>query len=245
MKLISLNTWGGRAGEGFIDFFKKAFDIDIFILQEIYNNASEISAWNNNVKRELLKELKELLPDYNAYYAANIFNELGLAVFVKKNLVVEETKDVFVFRSNDSLIGKNGTTIGRNIQYLKINDGNKKFNLFNFHGLWNGKDKKDSEDRINQSKKIIKFIKNRNEEIIFGGDFNLLPDTESLKMIENELNLKNLILEHKINSTRTSFYKKPERYADYIFVSKGIKVNEFKVLQDEISDHSPLYLDFE
>ena len=76
------------------------------------------------------------------------------------------------------------------------------------------------------------------------GDFNLLPSTESIKMFE-DFDLINLIKENNIISTRTSFYKKEEKFADYVFVSKGIKVNEFKVLIDEISDHSPLLIDFE
>ena len=57
--------------------------------------------------------------------------------------------------------------------------------------------------------------------------------------------MRNLIKEYNITSTRTSFYKKPVRFADFVFVSKDIKVNDFKVLPDEVSDHAPLFLDFE
>jgi endonuclease/exonuclease/phosphatase family metal-dependent hydrolase len=76
------------------------------------------------------------------------------------------------------------------------------------------------------------------------GDFNLPPNTKSLAMFE-EFGLRNLISEYKINSTRTSFYTKEEKFADYIFVSNGIKVNDFSVLPDEVSDHAPLFIDFE
>lgn len=38
MKLISLNTWGGRAGkEELLAFFERYQDIDIFCLQEIWS----------------------------------------------------------------------------------------------------------------------------------------------------------------------------------------------------------------
>lgn len=38
MKLISLNTWGGRAGkEELLAFFERHRDIDIFCLQEIWS----------------------------------------------------------------------------------------------------------------------------------------------------------------------------------------------------------------
>jgi len=69
-----------------------------------------------------------------------------------------------------------------------------------------------------------------------------LPDTKSLQMFE-EAGLTDLIKKHNIKSTRTSFYKKPERHADYIFLSTGIKEKDFKVLPEEVSDHSPLFLE--
>jgi len=71
-----------------------------------------------------------------------------------------------------------------------------------------------------------------------------LPENRSLNMFE-DFGMKNLIKEFNIPSTRSSHYKKPERFADYTFVSKDIKVNQFRVLSDEVSDHLAMYLDFE
>jgi len=34
-------------------------------------------------------------------------------------------------------------------------------------------------------------------------------------------------------------------FADYAFASKNIKINQFQVLPDEVSDHLALLLDFE
>ena len=58
------------------------------------------------------------------------------------------------------------------------------------------------------------------------------------------LPMKNLILEHKITSTRTSFYTKDIKFADFIFVDNKVEVIDFKVLPDEVSDHNPIYLEF-
>ncbi len=110
--------------------------------------------------------------------------------------------------------------------------------------MWNGISKEDTEERIIQSDNIIKFLKNLSEPHILCGDFNLLPENKSLKMLE-EFGLKNLIKEFGVSSTRSSYYTKPVRFADYTFVSKNIKLNEFKVLPDEVSDHLAMYLDFE
>ncbi len=77
---------------------------------------------------------------------------------------------------------------------------------------------------------------------ILCGDFNLKPDTESMKILEKDMD--NLIKIYKITSTRTSLYPKEEKFADYILTSKEIVLNKFEVLPDEVSDHAPLLLDF-
>ncbi|MCX6712734.1 MAG: endonuclease/exonuclease/phosphatase family protein, partial [Candidatus Vogelbacteria bacterium] len=101
----------------------------------------------------------------------------------------------------------------------------------------------DTLERLEQSRKIKAFMDSVDSPKILCGDFNLLPDTESLKIIEG--GLRNLIREYGVTSTRTSFYTKPDKFADYVFVSPEIKVVDFKVLPDEVSDHSPLLLEFE
>jgi endonuclease/exonuclease/phosphatase family metal-dependent hydrolase len=102
--------------------------------------------------------------------------------------------------------------------------------------------KTDSEDRLNQSKNILNFLQSLNSEVVLAGDFNLLPETKSIKILE-DYNLTNLIKKYDIKSTRTSFYDKNDKYADYIFLSQGVKENVFKVLPDEVSDHAAMYLD--
>lgn len=62
-------------------------------------------------------------------------------------------------------------------------------------------------------------------------------------MISRELNCRKLIKEYGITSTRTSLYTKPNKFADYVFVSRGIKIIDFKILPDEVSDHTPLFLE--
>ncbi len=110
------------------------------------------------------------------------------------------------------------------------------------HGLWNGKGKTDTEDRILQSQRIKKFMSTIHNPIILCGDFNLHPETDSLKMLDE--NMANLIKTHNITSTRSQYYPKEEKFADYILVSSDIKVKEFKVMQEPVSDHLPLWLEF-
>jgi endonuclease/exonuclease/phosphatase family metal-dependent hydrolase len=165
-------------------------------------------------------------------------------MLVSKKLNVTEEGDVFVYKQRGFIPEGDVGTHARNIQYVTVETSNGPFTVINFHGLWNGKGKTDTEDRINQSRNILAFTQKLNGEHILCGDFNLLPDTESLKLFERE-GLRNLVKEYKISSTRTSFYTKPEKHADYMFVTKGVQVKEFTVLPDEVSDHAPLLVEID
>jgi endonuclease/exonuclease/phosphatase family metal-dependent hydrolase len=59
-----------------------------------------------------------------------------------------------------------------------------------------------------------------------------------------EQNLINLITKYNIENTRSKFYKRNEKFADYILISPEITVKEFSVVDKHVSDHLPLLLDF-
>lgn len=113
----------------------------------------------------------------------------------------------------------------------------------NVHGLWNGKGKEDSPSRIKQSNKIKQFLHEINEPKILCGDFNLRPDTHSLKIIQGKM--RSLIQEYNIQDTRTKHCKKTERFADYVFISSDLTVKNFSLLSDIVSDHAPLLCDID
>ena len=116
--------------------------------------------------------------------------------------------------------------------------------VFNFHGV-PGNDKKDSAERELQSARLREVLRRFAGEKILVGDFNLRPDTEAIRGLEKSM--KNLVVESGFISTRTKYYNERESqpFADYAFVTPGITVKEFKVLPDEVSDHAPLFIEFE
>jgi endonuclease/exonuclease/phosphatase family metal-dependent hydrolase len=223
-------------------------DTDVFCFQEVLNGGDkEAEALFGSKERrshDLLPVLKELLPNYVSFFHPNKGTWAGLATFVKKDISVLENWDSFV---HGSVGGKETGVISsaRNIQFVKIQKRLKAITVINFHGLWNGGSHDDAPERIAQSEKILEYTNALSNDYILCGDFNLLPDTKSLALLE-ESGLRNLIKEYGVTSTRTKFYTRtPDKYADYTLVSKGIEVKDFKVLPDEVSDHSPLYLEFE
>ncbi len=119
----------------------------------------------------------------------------------------------------------------------------RKVQVINIHGCWN-KDKKDDDRTILQMEKILSHIRYDIPSIVVG-DFNLLPNTKSIEMISKKM--KNLIEKYNIKSTRPKFDDGLDRgnlVCDYSFVNNKIKVNDFRVIDTNISDHLPLILDF-
>jgi exonuclease III len=252
MKLISLNTWGGRAGrENLLSFFQHTKNsIDVFCLQEIWSDDYDQSEGilpgglpidNDGTMTNGLQNISEVLNGYSVYFRPHLLDHYGLASFAKS--VATEEGEVFVYREKGYVPTGDLGNHARNIQYLSFDTVEGKRTVINFHGLWNGQGKGDSPDRLQQSKAILDFVSKRDHPFVLCGDFNLMPETKSLKMFEL-FGLRNLLIEHNITSTRSSFYTKEVKFADYILVSDGIVVDEFKVLPQEVSDHLPLYLEF-
>lgn len=245
MKLISLNTWGGILKEELHAFIKKqAADTDIFCFQEIFDNAVNARVdVLGDVDINLYKTITDLLPNYIGHYAPSQDDDEGLAIFVRPRIQIEEIGDVFVHRFRNAMVDDDGTTIGRNIQFAHIVQDGQDYTIINFHGLWNGRGKTDSPDRIEQSKKVREFVETRAKgKVILVGDFNLEPQTESVAILER--GMRNLIKDHGITSTRSHHYAKPVKFADYAIVSKDVEVDKFEVLQDPVSDHLPLLIEF-
>ncbi len=253
MNIICLNIWGGRAGkEKLLAFFETHKETtDIFCLQEVWSDRYEflegalaggVPISHDTIMSYALQDICAVLPDHVPYFKPSFLHSYGLCMFVHKKLNVIEEGDIFVHFARGYIPEGDVGNHARNMQYVTIETELGPKTVLNLHGLWNGAGKSDSDQRIVQTDRILSFISSLSNPFVLCGDFNLSPDTESLQRIEREGH-RNLISEYGITSTRTSFYTKPERYADYAFVSEGVEVLGFEILPDEVSDHAPLRIE--
>ena len=172
--------------------------------------------------------------DFSIYY--------DLAMFMHREVDLRKHGEVFIHGNwNGSLFSVG--SIGRNLQYMVFGHDGKEYTVAHFHGLWTGQGKKDTPERIEQSRKVRRFLDQNKEPKILCGDFNLLPDTESVRILE-EGGLVNLIKTHGITSTRSRLYQKPEKFADYTLVSPEVVVERFEVPEFVVSDHLPMVLEY-
>lgn len=259
MRLITLNTWANRLHDPLIDFLKReAPTTDVFCFQEVFHTTTDRThtADTRTMRADSLKQLQLALGSEFQYEYAPVqvgFDddgpvdyhlEFGIATFIRRDVEIVGQEIVFVYR--DGLTREAAGPIGKprcvTVSKIRSQDG-KAYAIINFHGLWQaGTNKQDNADRLEQSRRLREVIDRCDGPVILAGDFNLLPDGQSMAILEQ--GMKNLIKEYGITSTRSSHYAKPIRLADYILVSPEIEVKDFKVLEDEVSDHLPLVVDW-
>lgn len=132
----------------------------------------------------------------------------------------------------------------RAVQVADFQLKNTKLRVLNYHGIWS-KDKQGTSRTIEACKKINELANDINYPSIICGDFNLFPDTSSMKAFNNHTNLLN---KYDIQTTRpesNELNKKHRNVVDYILVSDSVKIQNFQVINTDISDHLPLVLEFE
>jgi len=234
LRVIFLNSWFGKAEKPFFDFVKKeSSKTDIFCFMEVspalYSNLSSI-----------LKKFNGLYQ--KGHYIKTFGVSCGQAIFLAKRVKNGKTGKVLIYRQSIRDLGF--------MQFAELVIGKKKLWLGSVHGKTLPGDKLDTPTRIKQSEIIINFFAGKRGLKMIGGDFNLMPDTKSIKMIE-ETGYRNLTRDFNIRETRNRLCwqqfprDKRQHFADYVFVSSEIKVKKFEVPHNEISDHLPQILDFE
>jgi endonuclease/exonuclease/phosphatase family metal-dependent hydrolase len=242
MRIIFLNSWFGEAGEAFFDFVKEESPkTDIFCFMEF--------------SPDLFTKVSETLSDHNGFLERGTFLRAWKTVdcqviFARKNLKILSSGRLALYKNTFEDTGF--------ASYITFGKDGEKINVLNVHGKALPGGKMDTPVRLKQSEKIIDFFTDKDGSKIIGGDFNLYPDTRSVKMFE-EAGYKNLIRDFNIKNTRNRLsweqaekhlngsgeYFGKQYFADYCFVSPEVKVKNFKVPNIEVSDHLPLILDFE
>lgn len=258
MKLLSLNIWGGRVYPEILDYLEQTIPTtDIYCFQEVFDTKEQI-VYSHKVRADIWQKLSEVFLDYHRFYYPAMagyddtgpveYNlTTGLGMFVKRDISVPREGDFFTYRRRFSPIHLDTKDQPVNLQYAHLTKDGKVVHVYNFHGAWSPGDKLDTPERIEQSEKLIEFMSRQKGARVLCGDFNLMPNTKSVALLEGKL--RNLIKEFHIRTTRSNLnhYRGTpfeQAFADYVFVSPEVQVIDFTVPQIDISDHLPMILEF-
>ena len=95
--------------------------------------------------------------------------------------------------------------------------------------------------RLHQIVELYDLMDQCDKPFIVAGDFNLFWGEEEISLFLKALNLKNA----NINNKPTYPSWNPKKTLDFILYSDKIKIKSFDVLKCNLSDHLPLFIDFE
>lgn len=224
MKIVFLNVWGEDMRDALVPYLAEpARDTDIFCFQEATD--------------EMRARCASVLTGYDEFsdykYLSTDFS-FPQSIFVKKSIEIVSSGTLF---SHDQTVG--------HATYVEVVSDLKRLYVCNVHGHPAPFDKLDSPERIRFSTEVIEFFKDK-DAVVIGGDFNLEPATESVSLFRTA-GYTDLIDEHDIKTTRNHFawdlYPGHELYySDYVFVNDKVHVENFEVVDNEVSDHLPLIL---
>lgn len=269
MRILSLNCWGGRPNYLLQREFLARANADVYCLQEVYDAPPELpnslecmeERHTLSVRPHLFEEIARVLPDHwGRFYPAShgylhdgstAVKErvgYGIATFVRKRIPLLSERMKFIF-GEFRHAGWGKPPLPRNAHGLRLlcPRTGKTYVVVQTHGLWQPDGKEDTPERKTQAGYLrgllMQMMETRDDYAIVCGDLNLLPESETFATL-GDFVPRNLITEFNITDTRTSYYKKTPRYADYVLVSQQVEVERFEVpAQPEISDHRPMLLD--
>jgi exonuclease III len=265
MKIMSLNGWGGNLYDQLHPYLIQSSP-DILCLQEVIHSPAINKEWltyrdGDHVlpqRANFFQDVALALPDHLAIFCpaaqgslwdenTEVPSQWGLATFVRKSLPVIAQIQAFVHKSYSSN-GYGEHPRPRNAHAIRVFDyeKNRTVCVAHMHGLRDPRGKMDTPERAEQARKFVSIVTHIIESddlLIVCGDFNVEPESETLEILSTA-RLTDLVTTRTNKGTRSSYYQKPGRYADYMLVNPPVNVLDFKVVFDpEVSDHCPLVLE--
>lgn len=235
MKILSLNALDGELREELKGFLESQLDdTDVFCFQETIGESIE------TLLAELFPETNYWITDTEKTTNGN--GQYNLFTAVKKPLQISNSQ---------ALLSTSDEEVGQALATNIISpDSGFAFTIVNVHGVPLPGDKLDNEGRLRQSETIIRWLsENSISSAVICGDFNLLPETESVKKF-TQTGFQDLIANYKIPTTRNELAwihwpNSIQLFADYTFVSPQLNVTSFEVPNTKVSDHLPMVIDIE
>jgi len=252
MRLVTLNCWGGRAAGPLFDFFSRMRDgVDVFCLQEIFDADQAVLDRKHPefvLVGDLFRRIGGILDGHEGHFARfEDPNRMSTALFVRKSVPIHDIWEEVVYVPE--VPNEKGRAIisSRKVHCARLGLGTRELLALNLHGLWVDGPKTDTPERLEQSRCVRAVMDAHEGPKVVCGDFNLLPETESVRILDD--GHRNLVREYGVPSTRTPLYRHYDapaepNYADYVIVSRDLEVEDFRVLPDEVSDHAALCATF-
>ncbi|MEM9428549.1 MAG: endonuclease/exonuclease/phosphatase family protein [Pseudomonadota bacterium] len=265
MRVMCLNGWGGTLHEELLPFLRQA-QPEVLCLQEVVHTPQSTESWLTYrdgahvlpQRANFFDDVSDALHDHAATFcpaalgtlwneASEVRSQWGLATFVHRALPVVGQVQEFVHKTF-SAHGYGAHPRSRSAHAVRLYDleRGRFVSVTHMHGLRDLAGKMDTPARAEQARRLLALseaVSAPGDLRVICGDFNVEPGSETLRLLR-AAGFTELVTRHGIEGTRTSHYKKPGRFADYMLIDDESAVRDFQVIRTpEVSDHCPLLLE--
>lgn len=250
MKLISLNVELGQGNVDVVTKFISEMDPDFICLQEVGSSSDTHTKHEYCFKESLDSMLSQRYPFRFWGPLSETFSETketltefgGLVqqgnYFLSKH-PIKCAEQVFYYKNYSYVPSwyKKHYQTGRAFQRIELEFKNKRLQIVNNHGIIRN-ERHGNEETDLECTLIRDFVLNHeSDNTIIVGDFNLLPESQSLKILHEKFD--ELVTDGGYLTTRPA---PKEMVVDYCF--HNVTVKKFEVIKIDISNHYPLFLEF-
>ena len=265
MRIVCLNGWGGKLHDALAAYVRSASP-DVLCLQEVVHTPASDKDWldyrdGDHIlpqRANFFRDIANALPGHVATFCPAAQGDLwdgdkaipsqwGLATFVRKDFPIIGQIQAFVHKAF-SADGYGDHPRSRNAHAVRLYDFERQWpvSIIHTHGLRDLAGKMDTPERLVQAHKLAELaqaVAQPGDRVVLCGDFNVEPDSDTFGILAG-IGLTDLVRGRGYISTRTSHYKKPGRFADYMLVNGIVEAKHFEVVTTpEVSDHCPLLLE--
>jgi endonuclease/exonuclease/phosphatase family metal-dependent hydrolase len=265
MRIMCLNGWGGTLHDPLIAYLRGTCP-DVLCLQEVVHTpatdkAALVYRDGDHVlpqRPNLFRDVAAALPNHVATFcpAAQgvlwdgeqpIASQWGLATFVNGRFPIVSQHQGFVHKAF-APHGYGAHPRSRTVHAVRLYDFERGWpvTIAQMHGLRDLAGKQDTPERLVQSHRLVaicRAVMEEGDRLVVCGDFNVEPSSATFEVLAG-LELIDLVTARGFTDTRTSYYRKAGRFADYMLVNGRVAPRSFEVVaQPEVSDHRPLVLE--
>lgn len=243
MKILQLNIWAGKLDKNIVQLLSRE-DADVLCLQEVVSVEGGSSYFFLDLHELLVAggyEYFYFTPSWSGKYMRR---EAHWGNCIVSRTPFIETSSFYTYKENVhdfDFLENTDYNAGRSLQHAVVEHENGPLHVLNHHGHHVDHHKDGDEETLRQCGLIADYVQGLEGRIVLCGDFNLVPESASIELLNGLL--VDHVKEQGIESTRTPLTYKTEA-CDYIFTSPDIRVTNFQVLDDIVSDHKALIVEF-
>ena len=246
MKLLQLNVWMGRLARQIVPLIERE-QPDIITAQEVFDADGEIVFPDNTF--DIAEQIRRA-GGYDYVYFSPTWDmqvsgqtvQFGNATFSKFPIIRSET----VFTSGEAMHDMTADSYvmnTRNAQFVTLQVGDSTILIVNHHGYWEA-NPTGSEASVAAMQHVIDKLRTFGTmPIVIAGDMNINPNTAGMRLFDGLA--EDLTATYNIPSTLSVLGKAQDVACDHILVNSLVRVSDFHVFDDLVSDHKALMLEFD